>query len=95
MVTMAFDSLAYTRQLEKAGFTREQAEAQAEVFRTFADAVEERNRQDLATKGNLRETELRLQKEIQELKYAMLKWQIGVGIVLAGMMAKGFHWLGF
>ena len=50
----------------------------------------------------LRETELRLEKEIEQTKkkiaqvqYSMLKWQIGIGVGLAAIMAKGFGWLGF
>ena len=55
-----------------------------------------------ATKGDLRETELRLQKEIESLRVEMkaselrlLKWQIGGWVALAAIMAKGFGWLSF
>lgn len=40
-------------------------------------------------------TELRLQKEIEKSKYALLKWQFAIGLALAAIMAKGFNWLGF
>lgn len=48
-----------------------------------------------AMKADLRETELRLQKEMQQMKYDLLKWQIAGFIALAAIMAKGFNWIGF
>lgn len=52
--------------------------------------------------ARLRETELRLQKEIvqvgsemQKVKYDILKWQLGVGLAIIAVMAKGFVWIGF
>ncbi len=52
--------------------------------------------------ARLRETELRLQKEIvqirsemQKVKYDMLKWQLGVGLAIIAVVAKGFGWIGF
>ena len=51
---------------------------------------------ETATKGDVRESELRLQKEISALRYDCLKFTIwtgvGVVVVLSGMLAKGFHW---
>lgn len=46
------------------------------------------SRRELATKADLRETELRL-------KYSLLKWQSGLAFALAAIMAKGFGWPGF
>ncbi len=113
MTTTTFDTLGYAKRLEAAGFTRQQAEVQAEIMRQQAEAqnaalqkiLESRDR-ELATRGDLRETELRLQKEIEgvraEIKDAelrLLKWQIGIMLTgfgaLAVIMAKGFGWLGF
>lgn len=48
-----------------------------------------------AVKADLRETELQLQKEMQQMKYDLLKWQTGGFITLAAIMAKGFNWIGF
>ncbi len=52
--------------------------------------------------ARLRETELHLQKEIvqvrsemQKVKYDMLKWQLGVGLAIIAVVAKGFGWIGF
>jgi hypothetical protein len=52
-VPVAFDTLAYARRLNRAGFSDEQAEIQAEAL---AAAVTE----TLATKQDLRELEYRL-----------------------------------
>lgn len=124
MTTIAFDTLGYAKKLENAGFTREQAEAQANflseimtakaVSKDYLDArlrekeieqqqeLEERaiSREFLDTRlreldSRIRESELRLQKEIEKIKYDLLKWQIGGFIAMAAIMAKGFHWLGF
>lgn len=37
---ISFDTLAYTKKLEASGFTRDQAEVQAEAFRMQAEALE-------------------------------------------------------
>ena len=49
MSTSAFDTLAAARELEAAGFTREQAEAAARTMRDAASA----SRSDLATRADL------------------------------------------
>lgn len=113
MTTITFDTLEYAKKLENAGFTREQAEVQADALKKFALEMDEKTRQELATKGDVRECELRLLKEIekvrkeieevraelktdiQKVKYDLLVWQIGGFIALAGIMAKGFGWIGF
>lgn len=95
MTAAIFDTLGYAKKLEAAGFTREQAEVQANALREFTTLHEEQTRNELATKRDLRETELRLQKEIEKLRYDMLKWQFGVAAALAVIMAKGFGWIGF
>ena len=53
MPEMVFNSLNYAKRLEQAGFTREQAEAQANIM---TEIVNEK----IATKQDLRELEYRL-----------------------------------
>lgn len=53
MPSLVFNSLEYARRLEAAGFTRQQAETQANIL---AEVIDER----MATKQDLRELELRL-----------------------------------
>ena len=60
----------------------------------FVKSYDEARRKELATKGDLRETELRLQKEIEKVRYDLLKWYIGGWVALAAIMAKGFNWFG-
>lgn len=90
MTAIPFDSLGYVKKLEAAGFTRQQAEAQAELLREHAEAqnaaiqkILDSRDKDLATKADLKELELRL-----------LKWQFGIALALAAIMAKGFGWIG-
>ena len=84
MSAAAFDSIGYMRKLEAAGVPRQQAETQADVLRQAFERYDEASRRDLATKSDLRELELRL-----------LKWQLGIGLAIIVIMAKGFGWLGF
>ena len=53
MSAIAFDTLAYAKKLKAAGFTEQQAEVQAEAM---AELVNEQ----LATKRDLKELEMRL-----------------------------------
>ena len=92
------------KKLEKA-VGEEAAKAIVEVLERF----DESQRSAGATKGDLRETELRTQAEIDKVrgeiekvraevlkvKYDLLKWQMAIGFALAAIMAKGFGWLGF
>lgn len=80
------------RELATKGDLREETSA------IRADLREETN----AVRAELRETELRLQKEIevvrkevQQVKYDLLKWQVAGFVGMAAIMAKGFGWLGF
>ena len=85
------------KRLEKA-IGEEAARAIIETLEKY----DENQKNAVATKGDLRETELRLQKEIESLRVEikaselrLLKWQIGGWVALAAIMAKGFGWLGF
>lgn len=37
----------------------------------------------------------KVRAEAEKNKYDLLKWQIGIGLGLVAVMAKGFGWLGF
>lgn len=56
-----FDPLQYMKRLEAVGFTREQAEAQAETFLTIVQ-------EQLVTKQDLKEVEAQLTSHIKELE---------------------------
>lgn len=84
-------------------------EEAAQIIVSMFERVNEEQKKDAATKGDLRETELRLLKEIEvvrkeietvrgEVKSSemrLLKWQIAGFVAMAAIMAKGFGWLGF
>lgn len=53
MTATNFDTLAYAKKLKEAGFTEQQAEAQAEALRAVVDT-------NLATKQDLKELESRI-----------------------------------
>ena len=69
-------------------------EAARAIIETL-EKYDENQKNAAATKGDLRETDLRLQKEMKEMELRLLKWQIGGWVALAAIMAKGFGWLGF
>lgn len=100
MTAITFDTLAYSRTLQDAGMPVEQADALARAQKAAIDEM--LAAKELATKGDIREAELRLQaeiekvrKETQQVKYDLLKWQIGLAVAIIAIMAKGFGWLGF
>ena len=65
MPEMVFNSLNYAKRLEQAGFTREQAEVQANIMTEIVD-------EKIATKQDLRELELRLKYDLTLRMVAMI-----------------------
>ena len=59
-----FDTLTYAKKLRAAGFTEQQAEAQAEGLREAVGA-------QLATKSDLKEVEAALRHDLKELESAL------------------------
>ncbi len=92
MTVTTFDPLGYAKKLESVGFSREQAEVQANVLRELAD---ERAVTREYLDSRMREQELRLQAEIKAAELRLLKWQLGIGFAIVVIMAKGFGWIGF
>ena len=74
-MTVAFDTLKYSKRLQEAGVPREQAEIQAEAF---AEIVDEK----LATKHDLKELEYRLIIKLG----GMLVFSIGVVATLVKIL---------
>jgi len=77
----SFDTLAYVKRLKEADVPEAQAEAQAEALRAALDT------QDVATKGDLRELEHRMETRFARMdgKLTLLHWMLG--ITLAGVGA--------
>ncbi|HHW4681301.1 MAG TPA: DUF1640 domain-containing protein [Xylella taiwanensis] len=93
MALAAFDTLSFANQLKNAGVPPAHAEAQAEALAE----VFETHLQQLATKADLRELELKLESKIDkgfaEVKGEMLllKWMFGVLVAgVAALIAKAF-----
>ncbi len=71
MSTVTFDTLKFAQTLrDKAGVAQAQAEG---IAQAFADATGEQ----IATKTDLKETELRLVASNGDLKSEILKWMFG------------------
>ena len=79
-MTGTFDSLGYARRLENAGFTRAQAEAQAEALR---DVIEGQ----LATKRDILELERKLREMEERMTYRLTFRLGGVAIACATLLA--------
>ncbi len=83
MTTIAFDTLAYVKTLRDAGIPEPQAKAQTSAL----VAVLKSNTDELATKQDLRELELRLNAHLKTTKSELLKWVIGLFLTQAGLFA--------
>ena len=102
MATVTFDTLDYFEKLKRAGFTEAQAKVQVEAMQGVVRQYDEASRKDIATKGDIQDVRLEIEKvraelktDMEKVKYDLLKWQIGGWVALAAIMAKGFGWLGF
>ncbi len=86
-----FDPIEYVKQLRSTGFSQEQAELQAQTIDKAINIAIDISKQDVQNKdfstnnstslihSKIRETELRLQKEITDLRYAALRFTIWTG----------------
>lgn len=97
------------QRLKEGDFTQKQAEILAKETEDLVSNVLEHAKEqaksefeskDIATKGDIRESELRLQKEIEVVRKKIKSLEVkllylyGTGfVVLLGMLAKGFHWM--
>ena len=77
---MTIDTLKIANQLKEAGFTQQQAEASARVFQDVATG-------ELATKRDLKELELKIEKLHAETKL----WIMGTGLALTGVVIAAFR----
>lgn len=94
MSAITFDTLKFAERLEKAGIPREQASAFAEVQK---DSLAEVMDAQLATKGDLAQTENTLQKEMQQMQkeiqrldyeIRLVRWMVGLSLALStGILA--------
>ena len=75
--TISFDTFSYVKELKEAGMSEEQAAIQAKTLRRIID-------EQLATKRDLDEMELRLKAEITS---TIIKWVAGMLMAQAAVVA--------
>lgn len=111
MTTITFDTHEFVKELKDAGFSEQQAEVITKLQKTTVNATLEQAKHDyqlddLATKRDLRELELKLDasfrelelkvaKDIAESKAELIRWVVGVGVLqmtlITGLIMKLTH----
>ena len=81
-VAVTFDTLKFTKRLEESGFSRQQAEAQAEAFRE----AQETNLEGLATKQDVSD----IRRDVAELELRLIKWMVGTALASVGIIVTAF-----
>ncbi|MCK9637409.1 MAG: CCDC90 family protein [Methylobacter tundripaludum] len=93
MNTLTFDTHEFVKKLKDVGFSEEQAEVITNLQKTTSSNTLEQARRDydldnLATKRDLRELELKielvrseLKRDIAETKAELIRWVVGVGVL--------------
>ena len=88
MTTITFDTLAYSENMQKAGFTREQADAMAKAnSEAFQNMV---NTQQLATKYDVDLIKHDLEIALANTKHDILKLVIGMMIAQTILIITAF-----
>jgi len=111
MSFIQFSAVEYIKKLREANFTEAQAEIVVEliehhsqIIQDYGSKISHLESRDVANKGDIKESELRLQKEIaivnsslqqkiKSLEVKLLTMYGGGFLLLLGVLAKGFHWL--
>ena len=84
MPAIAFDTLAYAKEVEEAGFTRQQAEAFAWAQKKLLQDV--MSSSEVATKSDLNDVRAELKEEIANTKHEILKWTIATVIAQTALI---------
>lgn len=82
MTALTFDTHFFVKKLTKEGIFEKQAEAIVE----FVREIRETDLNTAATKGDLRELELKLQVDISNVKSHIIKWMLGSLCLQAGFI---------
>jgi len=88
MITVAFDTLKFSKRLKEAGFTESQAEALAEAIKDASGEAELATKADVAeVKRDIKELELKIDARFEGLKgeLILVKWMLG--LLLGGIVA--------
>lgn len=104
MTAVTFDTHDFVKKLKGVGFSEEQAEVLTDLQKATSQNTLEQARHDyelddLATKRDLREIELKielvkaeLKRDIAETKAELIRWVVGVGLlqitIIAGLLFR-------
>ena len=97
MTSIAFDTHEFVKKLKDVGFSEQQAEVLTDLQKTTVNNTLEQAKHDydldnLASKRDIRELELRLELKIAETKSELIRWVVGVGLlqitIIAGLMFR-------
>ena len=84
MTTITFDTLAYSENMQKAGFTREQADAMAKANADAFNAMVAT--QQLATKQDVTLVKHDLEIALANTKHEILKWMVTAMIAQTALL---------
>lgn len=88
MAAITFDTHQFIRTLQDAGFEQTQAEAVANAFKAASVQAEIATQADIdLVRRDIRESELRLEAKISDIKYDLVKWIAGMLLAQAGLVA--------
>lgn len=88
MSTITFDTYQFIKTLQDAGFERPQAEAVASAFKDASSQAEIATQNDIElVRRDIRESELRLEAKISDIKYDLIKWIAGMLLAQIGIVA--------
>ena len=104
MTSIAFDTHEFVKKLKDVGFSEQQAEVLTDLQKTTVNNTLEQAKHDydldnLASKRDIRELELKielvkseLKRDIAETKSELIRWVVGVGLlqitIIAGLMFR-------
>ncbi|MGH8657352.1 MAG: DUF1640 domain-containing protein [Gammaproteobacteria bacterium] len=86
MNAIPFDTYAYVKKLKAAGFTEEQAEAQAEALASVVDANLATKHDIAALRGDIEVLRAELMRCISEAKSSTVKWVAGLLLAQAAVI---------
>lgn len=86
MTTITFDTHEFFKELKGVGFSEQQAEVitrlqKAAIKETLEQAKSDYHLDEIATKRDLRESEMKLELKIAETKAELIRWVVGVGML--------------
>lgn len=80
MTTSVIDTLSISKQLQSAGYTQQQAEAQAKIW---SEVIED----NIATKRDLKELETSVKRDMRDLEYRLTIRLGSMMVVAVGIIA--------